>query len=89
MRIRNRPLSEGLSKRRIIGSADASPLGSFYYFKDSSTRRYRVTVHVLEMQTLAKSFPEKAVRKTRWFSLDEAARAASQLGLRTLLLKLR
>ncbi|MQX14002.1 NUDIX hydrolase [Sinorhizobium terangae] len=80
---------EAFEEAGVIGSADAQPFGSYHYFKDSSTRRHRVTVHMMKMRAVANSFPEKTIRKTKWFPVDEAARAASQPGLRALLLKLR
>jgi len=80
---------EAFEEAGVRGSTSSRPFGTFLYFKDSSTRRYRVTVHLLQVTTLSKSFPERNVRKSKWFSIDEASREASQPGLRTLLQLLR
>ena len=79
---------EAFEEAGVLGSAEAEPFGSFCYFKDSSIRRYRVTVHLLQLHTMAKDFPEKMTRKARWFPLEKAMREASQPGLRALLANL-
>jgi hypothetical protein len=63
--------------------------GSFSYQKVSLPHRYHVAVHLIQVSGLANEFPEKAVRKQRWFPLDVAVRGAAQPGLRTLLIQLR
>lgn len=80
---------EAFEEAGVRGTAAGKPFGSFFYFKDSSIRRYRVTAHLVEVRSIAKSFPEKATRKIRWFALEEAAAEASQPGLRTLLERLK
>ncbi|WP_342585734.1 DNA mismatch repair protein MutT [Agrobacterium bohemicum] len=70
------------------GSAVEAPFGSFTYTKDSSARLFYVTVHLLETQLVARSYPEKAARKKRWFSLEDVAKQVSQAGLRELLYQL-
>ncbi|MGO4436865.1 NUDIX hydrolase [Rhizobium sp. RAF56] len=76
---------EAFEEAGVLGSVEEAVFGTFTYFKDTSTRRYHVTVHLLTTTSVARSFPEKAVRKTRWFSLEDAINVASQPGLRALL----
>jgi 8-oxo-dGTP pyrophosphatase MutT (NUDIX family) len=80
---------EAFEEAGIRGAVAEKPFGRFTYFKDSNPRRYRVTAHLLDVSSVAKSFPEKATRKTQWFPLDVAVKEASQPGLRSLLLLLR
>lgn len=76
---------EAFEEAGVRGPVEEAVFGTFTYFKDTSTRRYHVTVHLLTTKSVARSFPEKAMRKTRWFSLEEAITVASQPGLRALL----
>jgi hypothetical protein len=69
---------EAFKEAGVLGSTDAEPFGSFCYFKDSSIRRYGVTVHLLKLHSMANDFPERMTRKAKWFSLDEVLREASQ-----------
>lgn len=70
------------------GSASEAAFGSFTYTKDSSDRRFHVTVHLLNTRSVARSYPEKTVRKKRWFSIEDATKTANRAGLRDLLQKL-
>lgn len=79
---------EAFEEAGVYGTASEAILGSFTYAKDSSDRRFHVTVHQLDTLSIAKTYPEVAVRKKRWFSVREAAEAAGQAGLRAVLQKL-
>ena len=72
----------------MVGAVERDLFGTFSYTKDSSPHRYQVAVHLLEVSTLAADFPEKAVRKQKWFTLKAAVRDAVQPGLQALLEKL-
>lgn len=76
---------EAFEEAGVRGIVADEPFGSFTYFKDNSVRRYHVTTHLVDVSSIARSFPEKATRKTRWFTIDEAAAEAGQPGLRMLL----
>jgi 8-oxo-dGTP pyrophosphatase MutT (NUDIX family) len=80
---------ESFEEAGVVGAVDTRVFGSFSYQKDSSPHRYHVAVHLIQVSGLANEFPEKAVRKQRWFPLDVAVRGAAQPGLRTLLIQLR
>lgn len=79
---------EAFEEAGLRGEVAVSPLGAFTYFKDSSVRRYRVLVHVMTVQSRAKLFPEKNIRRSRWFSIEEAVAKANQPGLQELLQRL-
>jgi 8-oxo-dGTP pyrophosphatase MutT (NUDIX family) len=79
---------EAFEEAGVRGSISSFPLGKFFYFKNSTSTRYNVTVYVLDVQSISDEFPEKGVRKSRWVSIDQAVLEASQPGLRTLLQKI-
>lgn len=89
--IENREASSAAASREafeeagIMGVVAQMSFGTFSYQKDTSTNRYNVTVHLLKVSKVADRFPEKNMRKTRWFPLKEAIREAAQPGLRALL----
>ncbi|MGR9178846.1 NUDIX hydrolase (plasmid) [Rhizobium leguminosarum] len=69
----------------VVGIVDETVFGSFSYRKDTGPNHYRVAVHLLQVLRIADKFPEKSIRKTRWFPLKDAVRDAAQPSLRTLL----
>lgn len=79
---------EAFEEAGVIGTVDTDVFGSFSYRKDSSTHRYHVTVHLLRVYEIAAEFPEKTIRKQKWFPLKVAIRDAAQPGLRVLLSQL-
>jgi 8-oxo-dGTP pyrophosphatase MutT (NUDIX family) len=79
---------ESFEEAGVVGAVERDLFGTFSYTKDSSPHRYQVAVHLLEVSTLAADFPEKAVRKQKWFTLKAAVRDAAQPGLQALLEKL-
>jgi len=62
---------EAFEEAGIRGTAMERVVGSFTYAKDGS--RYRVAVHLLTVNGIAKDFPEKDMRKTKWVSIDIAS----------------
>lgn len=79
---------EAFEEAGASGAVDKAVFGSFTYRKEGSSHLYRVSVHLLEVASVANSYPEKSVRKSRWFPAKVAAAESSQPGLRTLLQKL-
>ncbi|ANP89251.1 NUDIX hydrolase [Rhizobium leguminosarum] len=77
-------LREAFEEAGVAGIVDKTVFGSFSYRKDTSPNRYQVAVHLVHVSRIADKFPEKDVRKTRWF-LETALREAAQPGLRMLL----
>ncbi|MGF6177719.1 DNA mismatch repair protein MutT [Ensifer sp. 4252] len=67
-----------------IGIVNKAVFGRSSYRKDTCLNRFIVAVHLLEVSKIVTRFPEKGIRKTQWFSLEDA-----QPGLRTLLLQLK
>ncbi|MHC2220019.1 NUDIX hydrolase [Rhizobium leguminosarum] len=82
-------LREAFEEAGVSGVVDKTVFGTFSYRKDTSPNQYRVAVHLLKVSRIADKFPEKGVRKTRWFPLETALREAAQPGLRLLLSSIR
>ncbi|MGR9228357.1 NUDIX hydrolase [Rhizobium leguminosarum] len=82
-------LREAFEEAGVSGVVDKTVFGTFSYRKDTSPNQYRVAVHLLKVSMIADKFPEKGVRKTRWFPLETALREAAQPGLRLLLSSIR
>ncbi|RWX26773.1 NUDIX hydrolase [Rhizobium leguminosarum] len=81
-------LREAFEEAGVEGVVDKTVFGTFSYRKDTSPNQYHVAVHLLQVSRIADKFPEKDVRKTRWFPLESALRQAAQPGLRMLLASL-
>ena len=82
-------LREAFEEAGVSGVVDKTVFGTFSYRKDTSPNQYHVAVHLLKVSRIADKFPEKGVRKTRWFPLETALREAAQPGLRLLLSSIR
>jgi len=82
-------LREAFEEAGVAGEVDPEVFGSFSYQKDSTPHRYHVAVHLLEVSGIATDFPEKTIRKQKWFPIEVAIRDVSQSGLRALLKRLR
>jgi 8-oxo-dGTP pyrophosphatase MutT (NUDIX family) len=82
-------LREAFEEAGVSGVVDKTVFGTFSYRKDTSPNQYHVAVHLLKVSMIADKFPEKGVRKTRWFPLETALREAAQPGLRLLLSSIR
>ncbi|TBC89218.1 NUDIX hydrolase (plasmid) [Rhizobium leguminosarum] len=76
---------EASSAAALREAFEETVFGTFSYRKDASPNEYHVAVHLLQVSRIADKFPEKDVRKTRWFPLETALREAAQPGLRMLL----
>jgi 8-oxo-dGTP pyrophosphatase MutT (NUDIX family) len=82
-------LREAFEEAGVVGEIDPEVFGSFSYQKDSTPHRYHVAVHLLEVSGIATDFPEKTIRRQKWFPIEVAIRDVSQSGLRALLKRLR
>ncbi|MGR9431322.1 NUDIX hydrolase [Rhizobium leguminosarum] len=78
-------LREAFEEAGVVGIVDEAVFGSLSYRKETGPSHYRVAVHLLQDLGFADKFPEKSIRKTRWFPLKDAVRDAAQPGLRTLM----
>ncbi|MBP2444261.1 NUDIX hydrolase [Rhizobium leguminosarum] len=76
---------EAFEEAGVKGALSPEVFGSFTYFKDNPSCRYEVSVHLLEVRSISREFPEKDVRKTKWFRLQEAIEQAGPPGLKVLL----
>jgi len=80
---------EALEEAGIEGSLVARPLGSFYYEKRDTSRGTQlcsVAVFPLRVAAQHDSWPEQGRRRTRWFSVEDAAAAVNEDELRELIL---
>ena len=72
----------------LSGAVGKESIGSYVYdkrLKDGTAVVCRVEVFPLEVRSQRKSWPEKGQRTLRWFTLDEAAEAVDEAGLRELI----
>ena len=72
----------------LVGRIGERPIGRYRYDKrlpDGSAVDCAVEVFVLEVDKQLRSWPERAERRTRWFSLGEAVNAVQEPELRALL----
>ena len=79
---------EAFEEAGIRGIPCPSPLGTFSYTKRRRTRGNReltVTVYPLAVVEQVASWPEKDQRDTRWFALDAAEKAVTELQLKALI----
>jgi len=79
---------EAFEEAGVRGKAEKEPLGHYHYSKGLRTGLripVRVQVHALEVQEMAKNFPEKGSRQLEWVTPQEAARRVNEPELKTLL----
>lgn len=75
---------EAYEEAGVKGDIASKPAGSFQYDKrkrNGSVWRCMVEVFPLEVKSQSRSWPEKAVRKTRWCAWSEAAELVDDRGL--------
>lgn len=78
---------EAFEEAGVKGKVEKEPLGYYHYNKSLRTGLkipVRVQVHALEVQEMAKNFPEKGSRKLEWVSPEEAANRVNELELKAL-----
>ncbi|WP_333822683.1 NUDIX hydrolase [Pinisolibacter sp.] len=71
----------------VVGKPLKKPLGTFDYWKRRADRfdLVRVTVYRLKARKLLSTWKEMAERQVRWMSLDDAATAVDEPGLKAML----
>jgi 8-oxo-dGTP pyrophosphatase MutT (NUDIX family) len=71
----------------LIGKPSKKPLGTFDYWKRRLDRfdLVRVTLYRLKVRKALNEWKEKGERQVRWMSLDDAATAVDEPGLKTIL----
>lgn len=83
---------EAWEEAGVRGRIDEQPVGAFTHLKSregAHPLRCRVTVHRLEVETVARTWPERGQRKRRWFGIGEAMSAVRSPELRVILADLR
>jgi 8-oxo-dGTP pyrophosphatase MutT (NUDIX family) len=81
---------EALEEAGIRGDVKKEPLGTYHYLKGlKSGGKLRCQVHVfaLKVSHQRKTWPERNLRTTRWFSVEEAAAAVAEPELSALILR--
>lgn len=80
---------EAWEEAGVKGQAGAEPIGHYMYKKGIAHGMKidcKVQVYALEVEDLAKNFPEKGERQLEWVSPEEAARRVQEPGLKELVL---
>lgn len=79
---------EAWEEAGVRGRIEEQPAGRFTHMKSrpgARSLRCRVTLYRLEVETVARSWPERGQRKRRWFPLEEAAASVRSGELRALI----
>ena len=80
---------EAFEEAGLLGEISEVPFGQFHYFKrkkNGAVWLCRVDVFPMQVSEQRRSWPEKAQRKTKWFSLEKAAMEVGDPELGELLL---
>lgn len=80
---------EAFEEAGMQGHAEETPLGFYNYLKSlrgGIEVPCKVQVHAMEVETQAKEFKEKGVRRLEWVSCAEAARRVAEPQLKDLIL---
>jgi 8-oxo-dGTP pyrophosphatase MutT (NUDIX family) len=80
---------EAFEEAGLVGDIAENPFGQFHYFKrkkNGAVWLCRVDVFPMQVAEQRRNWPEKAQRKTKWFSLEKAAMEVSDPELGELLL---
>jgi 8-oxo-dGTP pyrophosphatase MutT (NUDIX family) len=81
---------EAFEEAGIAGAMRKKPVGTFHYGKrtrSGGVKPLDVTVYAQRVEKMLPSWPEKAERKRKWFSLSSAAKAVHESQLQGLILK--
>ena len=76
---------EAFEEAGIVGTAERSPIGGYFYRKSLEDQTYFVRVHRLDFKMNAVDYPEKNLRTVAWVPLEIAMSIVSRHGLRKLL----
>lgn len=84
-------LQEAWEEAGVVGQAEATPFGFYTYEKlraGGVPVTCRVEVFLVAIADLSRDYPERTRRKRKWMSVEAAAAAVDEPGLKTLLLTL-
>lgn len=76
---------EAFEEAGVSGRCRQDSIGSFQYRKQGKPLPCRVSVHLLEVRKMVKSFPEVHIRTTLWTDCKSAANLVEDVGLKRLL----
>jgi len=79
--------AEALEEAGVVGIMNSKSIGSYSYTKrpERGGGRCRVRVFAMQVSRVLDDYQEAAIRKRRWFSVEKAAKAVHEPGLRTLI----
>lgn len=83
---------EAMEEAGLIGRISDEPVGNYSYDKkrsDGSIVTCDVATFTLEVEQQMPTWPEKKQRETKWFGVDDAAKAVQEPELRDIIKKLR
>jgi 8-oxo-dGTP pyrophosphatase MutT (NUDIX family) len=75
---------EAFEEAGVYGQCHEQSLGSFNYLKQGKLLPCRVSVHLMDVQRLVKTFPEVHIRTPRWFNGETAAELVGDEGLKAI-----
>jgi 8-oxo-dGTP pyrophosphatase MutT (NUDIX family) len=79
---------EAYEEAGVRGRVQTRPVGTFQHRKLLSSRKAvacKIDVYLLQVETELDDWPERAERRRRWFSLDEAAAVVDNPSFKALL----
>jgi len=76
-------LQEAWEEAGLVGALSAHPVGTYCYEKYDLT--CHVTVYRMDVTEVQDNYPERALRRREWLSLDDAIERVEEPGLRDLL----
>jgi 8-oxo-dGTP pyrophosphatase MutT (NUDIX family) len=82
---------EALEEAGVEGRVQKEPFGKYLYWKrgEANFELCEVRVYLLEVKRQLETWPEKAQREARWFSVEDAADLVEEPGLTTVIASLR
>lgn len=63
---------EAFEEAGVRGKTGAKAVGFFHYTKEGRSSSYRVTVHLLQVKSIAKKFAEQGQRTSTWATIPRA-----------------
>jgi len=78
---------EAFEEAGITGSNETEEIGEFINGKNNNKKLVRV--YLMKVIEQMDDYPEKNLRKRKWFSLDEAIKTVDNEGIKSILIKLK
>jgi len=78
---------EAFEEAGVTGSNETEEIGEFINGKNDNKKLVRV--YLMKVIEQMDDYPEKNLRKRKWFSLDEAIKTVDNEGIKSILIKLK